>query len=119
MLKVGTHYKDINVADEMLNGSIRSFYQQIITLRKTEPVIAEGDYEPWMPDHNQVYAYIRGLNDTQLLVLNNFSNEATKISIPECFVRGEVLISNYNDVTVAGVQRLEPYQTLAIISRKV
>lgn len=118
-LKVGTHYKDINVADEMLNGSIRSFYQQIITLRKTEPVIAEGDYEPWMPDHNQVYAYIRGLNDTQLLVLNNFSNEATKISIPECFVTGEVLISNYNDVTVAGVQRLEPYQTLAIISRKV
>lgn len=118
-LKVGTHYKDINVADEMLNGSIRSFYQQIITLRKTEPVIAEGDYEPWMPDHNQVYAYIRSLNGTQLLVLNNFSNAATKISIPVCFVTGDVLISNYDDVTVAGVQRLEPYQTLTIISRKV
>lgn len=55
-LKVGTHYKAINVADEMLNGTIRSFYQQIITLRKTEPVIAEGDYEPWMPEHDQVYA---------------------------------------------------------------
>lgn len=81
-------------------------------------MIAEGDYEPWIPEHDQVYAYIRHLDGTQLLVLNNFSNEVTKISIPECFVTGDVLISNYDDVAVAGVQRLETYQTLAIISRK-
>ncbi|MGY4843160.1 hypothetical protein [Weissella cibaria] len=51
-------------------------------------------------------------------MLNNFSNQSAKISIPECFVTGEVLNSNYDDVTVSGVQELEPYQTIAIISRK-
>ncbi|WP_236682348.1 alpha-glucosidase C-terminal domain-containing protein [Weissella cibaria] len=81
-------------------------------------MLAEGDYEPWMPEHDQVYAYIRHLDGTQLLVLNNFSNQSAKISITECFVTGEVLNSNYDDVTVSGVQELEPYQTIAIISRK-
>ncbi|WP_423248181.1 hypothetical protein [Weissella cibaria] len=61
---------------------------------------------------------MRHLDGTQLLVLNNFSNQSAKISIPECFVTGEVLNSNYDDVTVSGVQELEPYQTIAIISRK-
>ncbi|KIU18968.1 alpha,alpha-phosphotrehalase [Weissella cibaria] len=65
-----------------------------------------------------MYAYIRHLDGTQLLVLNNFSNQSAKISITECFVTGEVLNSNYDDVTVSGVQELEPYQTIAIISRK-
>ncbi len=113
-LKVGKSYKKINVASEK-NGRIFPFYQELIRLRKDLPIIAEGDYKAAYPDSKQVYAFERELNGQKLLVLNNFYGTEVELDLPAGYDQGAVLISNYEDVTVAPNITLKPYQTLAII----
>lgn len=113
-LKVGKSYKKINVASEK-NGRIFPFYQELIRLRKDLPIIAEGDYKAAYPDSKQVYAFERELNGQKLLVLNNFYGTEVELDLPAGYDQGAVLISNYEDVTVAPNITLKPYQTLAIL----
>ena len=117
-LQVGRSYKDINVAVESHEGSILPFYKRLIALRKTMPVIAEGDYQPWAETHESVYAYIRRHEDASLLVLNNFANHAATVTIPAEFVNGDVLVTNYENTAISTTEvELAPYQTLAIMPK--
>ncbi|MGX7327753.1 alpha,alpha-phosphotrehalase [Enterococcus bulliens] len=116
-LKVGNH-ADITVEHELNDPKIFGFYQELIRLRKTYEVIAEGDYEAYAKDHDQVFAYVRQTEDAELLVLNNYYGDQTTIEIPERFVAGEILLTNVDKTTLESNQRLEPYQTLAILVKK-
>lgn len=112
-LKVGKSYQEINVEKEK-NGPIFGFYQALIRLRKAMPLIAEGDYRPAYPDHDSVYAFERHLETESLLVLNNFFAKEVEIDLPPAFAKGNLLLSNYPDVTLSDKMILQPYQTLAI-----
>jgi len=117
-LRVGRSYKDINVAVESREGSILPFYKRLITLRKTMPVIAEGDYQPWADKHESVYAYIRHHEEASLLVLNNFADHTATVTIPAEFVDGDVLVTNYDNTAISTTEvALAPYQTLAIMAK--
>ncbi|MDR0887060.1 MAG: alpha,alpha-phosphotrehalase [Clostridiales Family XIII bacterium] len=94
-LHAGASYQEINVKNELANGSIFKYYQRLIALRKTFSIISEGDYEPYAANHKQVYAYIRKFGIRELLVLNNFFAQETQIDIPDRFQGGEILIDNY------------------------
>ena len=61
-LKVGKSYKDINVEKE-IDGSIFTFYKELIRLRKEMRIISEGSYLPAMEDSQEVYAFERHLDD--------------------------------------------------------
>lgn len=111
---LGKSANEINVAKELQEGSIFSYYQQLIKLRKEYPVIAEGSYEAFLPDHPQLYGYIRRLDGHSLLVLNNFFPQETTIDVPEEFVAGQVLIDNYSTEVIGKELTLKPYQSLAI-----
>lgn len=113
-LKAGRSYRDINVANEK-NGPIFTFYQDLIKLRKEMPLIAEGDYKAAYKDSDKVYAFERQLNNQKLLVLNNFFAEEVELDLTEEYTAGQVLISNYNDVTLSDRITLKPYQSLAIL----
>ncbi|MDT2639135.1 alpha,alpha-phosphotrehalase [Enterococcus dongliensis] len=113
-LTVGRTADTINVANELQTGSIFSYYQQLIKLRKKYPVISEGSYEAFLPEHPQIYGYIRRLADHSLLVLNNFFPQETTIELPEEFSAGEILIDNYQTETYNKKLVLKPYQTIAI-----
>ncbi|HGI4121418.1 TPA: alpha-glucosidase C-terminal domain-containing protein, partial [Streptococcus agalactiae] len=63
----------------------------------------------------KVYAFERHLDKEKLLVLNNFFAEKVKIKLPENYLQGQVLLSNYKDVTLDETVTLQPYQTLAIL----
>ncbi|HGD6453054.1 TPA: alpha-amylase, partial [Streptococcus agalactiae] len=41
--------------------------------------------------------------------------EKVKIKLPENYLQGQVLLSNYKDVTLDETVTLQPYQTLAIL----
>ncbi|MEG0627697.1 MAG: alpha,alpha-phosphotrehalase, partial [Enterococcus sp.] len=60
-ISVGKTANEINVAKELQEGSIFSYYQKLIRLRKDYPLIAEGSYEAFLPDHPQIYGYLRRL----------------------------------------------------------
>lgn len=112
-LKVAKSYKDINVENE-IQGPIFTFYQNLIRLRKEMPIISEGSYKPAFEDSKQVYAFERQYEDETLLVLNNFYATEVEIDLPVVYQKGQILISNYEDVEVSEKILLKPYQTLAI-----
>ena len=112
-LKVGKSYKDINVENE-INGSIFTFYKELIRLRKEMPIISEGSYQPALEDSKQVYAFERHLDGQKLLVLNHFYGNEAEVTIPAEYQAGRVLLSNYENVELTEKVVLKPYQTLAI-----
>ena len=113
-LALGASHKDINVASEM-SGKIFPFYQKLIALRKNYPIIAEGDYKAAYQESHQIYAFERQLDEQKLLVFNNFSAEKVELDLPEVYINGQVLVSNYTTPKITQKLTLNPYQTLAIL----
>lgn len=112
-LAVGNH-PEINVANEQ-NGAVLNYYKRLIQLRKAYPIIAEGTYRAYLPDHAQVYSFIREWQGQKLLVLNNFYDTPTTVELPAEFLAGEVLLSNDVRTKLSTTYTLSPYQTLAIL----
>ncbi|WP_165005758.1 alpha,alpha-phosphotrehalase [Enterococcus sp. ZJ1668] len=117
-LGLGANHEEINVANEIASPtSIFAYYKKLIQLRKSYPVIAEGDYQAYEPEHPQVYAYLRSLNGQQLLVLTNFYDTTTTIDIPEDFAEAKILIDNYEETKLQTTLQLQPYQAIALLKR--
>lgn len=98
--------------------SILWHYQKLIALRKQNPVLVYGDFKPVMPEHPQVFAWLRTLGDERLLVINNFSREHLTLEIPESMQgwHGECLISNYAPRDQLAVSlELQPYESFALL----
>ena len=110
-----TNQAEVNVAHEETAGRILPFYKRLISLRKSTPVISEGDYEPYAPDHPDVLAYIRRHEGRRLLVICSFRGHETEIDVPEDFLDGEVLVSNYPARPLRPRLSLSPYETLALL----
>lgn len=92
-----TNQATINVADELKNGEIFAYYQQLFKLRKTEKLVYQGHIKPLWQDHPQVMGYLRYLDQQQLLVITNFYGQATTVNLPAAFAaaKSQILLSNY------------------------
>ncbi|MGT2930328.1 alpha,alpha-phosphotrehalase [Streptococcus dentasini] len=113
-LKVSKSYPDINVEKEK-TGKIYPFYKELIRLRKTMPLIAEGSYKAAYKDSQQVYAFERQLDGEHLLVLNNFYAQEVTLELDPAYQNGQVLLSNYDGDVLGETITLRAYQTLAIL----
>lgn len=117
---IPTDQRQINVEKELAHGSIFNYYQRLIELRRTEPLISEGHFTPLLEDDDQVLAYERYLADQaeRLLVLNNFYGTTTTVTLPNHWQGKAVqkLIANYEEeVTLLGDQvTLLPYESLVV-----
>ncbi|MBF0699567.1 alpha,alpha-phosphotrehalase [Streptococcus danieliae] len=114
-LEVASNYPDINVEKELAQGTIFPYYQELIRLRKELPIIQEGSYQPLLVDHPQVLAYKRQLGDQELLVFNNFYEQATTISLENTDY--SYLLGNYGERKASSQLELRPYETIAFLSR--
>ncbi len=114
-LAVGNHAQEINAAKELEEGSIFAYYQQLIHLRKKYPVISEGSYQAFVPEHESVYGFVREYESHKLLVLNNFFGETAKVQLPLDYLSGEILIDNYRGTQLTEHLQLQPYQAIAIL----
>lgn len=110
-----TNQATVNVAAELDHGEIFNYYQQLIHLRKTAPIVADGAYETWRLDDDQVFGYWRTLGQQRLLVLNNFYPNATTVDLPAEMLAAKVLLSNYDDVVLQSKFVLKPYQSVALL----
>lgn len=112
-----TDQSEINVQKELAHGEIFNYYQKLIALRKREDLVSDGHVKPIAPEHPQVFAFERFLDNERLLVVNNFYGEKTKLDLPADWqnVAGTTLISNYNRaISKLGTTiELAPYESLA------
>lgn len=96
-MPVNPNYTFINAQSQVGDpDSVFSFYQRLIRLRRTYPVIVHGDFTLLMPDDRQVFAYTRQHEGRTLLVACNFSCEEAALDA-QAVTRGEMLAANYAD----------------------
>jgi oligo-1,6-glucosidase len=98
-IKVNPNHAEINVADEREDpDSVWHYYRRLIELRDERDVMAYGDYDPYLREHEEVWAYTRTLGEERWLVVLNFSGTETEFELPADVVADadpEVVIGNY------------------------
>ena len=108
-MPVNPNYKQINAKAQVGDpDSVFSFYQKLIRMRKTMPVITDGDFTLLMPDDPHIFAYTRCDGKNTLLVACNFSGEESGLDA-QAATRGQMILSNYADEGDATV--LRPWET--------
>ncbi|MCT3035328.1 alpha,alpha-phosphotrehalase [Pediococcus parvulus] len=113
-----TNQAEVNVKDELVTGEVFAYYQKLIKLRKTQPIISLGDFKPLLENDPQVFAYLRDYKGQTLVVLNNFYGKSTTVQLPDSLANrsGKILISNYPEQTTVGPKiELKPYQSTALL----
>ncbi|WP_379130721.1 alpha-glucosidase [Paenibacillus sp. sgz500958] len=117
-IRVNSNYIEINAADAVKNpDSIYHYYKKLIELRKKHKVVVYGEYALLLPDHEEIYAFSRTLEDQRLLVILNFFGHEPVFEMPVeelALTHMELLISNYEpskDREIGpGQFKLRPYE---------
>ena len=112
---VSHNYAEINAERALAEpNSVFYAYQQLIALRKSEPVLTWGDYQDLLPEHPSLWCYRRQWQGQTLLVAANLSGEPQAWEPPAGSTDGEVLMSNYD--TPAGMT-LRPFEAIWWLQR--
>ncbi|MBK8454717.1 MAG: alpha-glucosidase [Thiofilum sp.] len=94
-LAVNPNYLEINAEAQIHDpSSVYQHHQRLIALRKANPVLIYGAYHDLDPEHHQVYAFTRTLEEYACLTLINFSREAITYQLPESIRINTVLLDN-------------------------
>lgn len=109
-IKVNPNYRDINVEKALTDpDSVFHYYQRLIELRHTRPIVVYGVYDIIMENHPQIYAFTRTLEDERLLIILNFSGEEPVFELPDGLEAPQprLLIANYPVREGDDLRRLE------------
>ena len=86
----------------------------MLQLRKQNPAIVYGVYDPLLEEHEKIYAFTRTLEDERLLVILNFTGEETTFGMPEniSYAHANLLIANYDVDPAQDIRKfsLRPYE---------
>lgn len=114
-LKVNPNYKEINVEKQRQDvNSIFNFYRKLIQLRREHQVFIYGSYQLVMEKDPQVYAYVRTLDGSKMIVICNISDKPAKFSESGMTLNSKnMLLSNYQVAEQANLEQvdLRPYET--------
>jgi oligo-1,6-glucosidase len=82
-IAVNPDHVEVNAATQVGDpGSVFEHYRQLIALRRTDPVVTDGDFELLLPDHPAIWAFLRRTDDAALLVAANFSSDVAGMPLP-------------------------------------
>ena len=116
-LKVNPNYREINAENAKKDpDSIFRYYQKLIQLRKSLPILTEGAFDLLLPQDPSIFAYTRTDGTDQLLILCNFTDQEHPCSLKEQWKDKEALISNYAQDSRKDC--LRPYEAV-ILARKL
>ena len=115
-LPVHENHSTVNVLDqENDQNSVLNHFRKMVALRKDNLLLVYGNYEIIQDDHPTIYAYSRTLEDQQMIILLNFSELESSISLPNFDHNKEVLINNYNEFSIdENTITLKPYQAVVL-----
>ena len=116
-IDVARNYEDINAENALKDqDSIFYYYQRLIQLRKSEPIITDGKYRLILASDSDIFAYVRETDNEQLVVLNNFYDKEVTYDLTNegIFAKvADVLISNMDDQQgSAETGVLRPYESV-------
>lgn len=116
-IDVARNYEDINAENALKDqDSIFYYYQRLIQLRKSEPIITDGKYRLILAADSDIFAYVRETDNEQLVVLNNFYDKEVTYDLTNegIFAKvADVLISNMDDQQgSAETGVLRPYESV-------
>ncbi|KPU26925.1 oligo-1,6-glucosidase [Caloranaerobacter sp. TR13] len=113
-IKVNPNYKTINVENELKNpDSILNYYKKLIKLRAENDIIVYGDVKLILEEDDNIFAYLRTLEEERLFVLLNFSEEEVEFNMPDEIQCEDsvILLSNYKvDSNKIDNITLRPYE---------
>ena len=115
-LPVHENHSTVNVLhQENDQNSVLNHFRKMVALRKKNLLLVYGNYEIIQDDHPTIYAYSRTLEDQQMIILLNFSELESSISLPNFDHNKEVLINNYNEFSIdENTITLKPYQAVVL-----
>jgi len=120
-IALNPNYREINAAAaEADPDSVLHHYRRLIALRRSDRVVALGDYRELLPDDERVFAFTRTLGANALLVLCNFSGAEVLAAVPGArdWATAAVALSNYPEagapMVEAGGFRLRPWEAVAL-----
>jgi len=96
---VNESYKTINVEDqENDKDSVLNFYRKTIALRKSLPVVFDGDYKDHCPLSKYIYCYERNNGNQKLLLIASFTDKSICFKAPKNFdiKNAKLILSNYD-----------------------
>lgn len=115
-LKPAANYPAINTEAALADqNSVFWHYRDLIRLRKSHPILTQGDYQELLAGHPQIWAYARRANGQTLLVVSNFYGEPAPFALPEELAtgKGRLLLGNYPDSPARPQScMLRPYESL-------
>lgn len=107
---VNPNYTTINAMSQINDSnSIYNYYKKIIAIRKQKDVLIYGEYQLILEDDENIFAYLRKLDNDMILVICNFADKPAEYQLPEELdsLKKELLIGNYPDIFEACLQ---PYE---------
>ena len=113
-INVNPNYREINARAAVSDpDSVFHYYQELIRLRHTLPIIVYGTFRGLLEDSETIYAYRRLLDGQVLTVACNFTDQEQACDLCEDPAATE-LISNYK-THKAGT--LQPYEARVILQK--
>ncbi|TVP95360.1 MAG: alpha-glucosidase [Acholeplasmatales bacterium] len=118
-IAVNANHENINVEKAWQEPtSILHFYKHLIALRKTEPVLVEGRFTPYLIHHKSLYVFTRDHGARCVLVVANHAKKPTAFKLPEALAGDyEILLSNTSMDTFEPQCVLQPYQAMVLRRR--
>ncbi|MGN2370252.1 glycoside hydrolase family 13 protein [Clostridium cagae] len=119
-IKVNHNYNEINAESQIDDkDSIFNYYKELIKIRKDNEIIVYGNYDLILEDSEEIYAYVRTLNEEQLLVICNFSSNTSEFKLPNNIKSKykKLLIANYDECKEETLENisLRPYECRAYL----
>ncbi|MDG1122772.1 MAG: alpha-glucosidase [Glaciecola sp.] len=120
-IKVNPNYVDVNAAAQEDDAdSELNYFRTLNQVRKDNLTLIYGAYDLLLPEHTQVYAYTRTLDEDTILVLLNFSTEPVTINMSELggvnVADAQIILNNLAELNLRdGHVTLAPYQ--AVLAR--
>jgi oligo-1,6-glucosidase len=117
-IQVNPNYVEVNAAaQEQDPDSELNYFRTLNQVRKNNLTLVYGAYALLLPEHTQVYAYTRTLDEDKILVLLNFSSDTVTLNIAELgginMQHAQVLLNNLTELNIAdGQVTLAPYQAV-------
>ena len=112
-LRANSNKDKINVKESLENkDSIFHFYQKLISFRKDNEVIKNGEYIDLDKKDKNIFAYKRKYGDKEVVVISNFQKKEVKSKLLKEYENYKVVLSNYDDHS----EFLKPYETRVLIN---
>ncbi len=113
-LPINENFKEVNVENERKDShSMLSLHKALLTLRKKHVPFTKGSYQSLPESTNKVFAYYRKTEDETFLIVLNFTDSQSTITLPSLKV--EPLLSTYMDqssgvITILSELTLRPHE---------